>query len=120
MKDTLAVGLEHEATYTVTKEMVPPHLPVPVLSTPSMVQLIEATCLLGAQPHLDDNEATVGTHICVSHAKPAFVDEPVVVRAKLAEVDRRKLRFEVTVTGSSGAVSEGTHDRFVVDSSNFG
>jgi fluoroacetyl-CoA thioesterase len=120
VKETLAAGLEHEVTYTVTKEMVPPHLPVPVLSTPSMVQLIEATCLLGAQPHLDDDEATVGTHICVSHAAPAFVDESVVVRTRLIEVDRRRLRFEVAVTGSSGTIGEGTHDRFVVDSSNFG
>ena len=62
MKDTLQVGIENEMTYTVTAEMSPAHLPVKVLSTPSMIQLIEGTCLQGVQPHLDDNETTVGTH----------------------------------------------------------
>lgn len=56
------VGLAAEQTYTVTEDMEPGHLPVAVLSTPSMIQLIEATGLGAAQPHLDDGEVTVGTH----------------------------------------------------------
>ena len=44
----------------VTDEMSPPHLPNKVLSTPDMVRLIEATCLLGVQAHL---EAVSYTHL---------------------------------------------------------
>ena len=56
MKDNLQVGIENEMRYTVTEDMAPAHLPVKVLSTPSMIQLIEGTCLRCTQRHLDDGE----------------------------------------------------------------
>ena len=120
MKDTLEVGLTGEQTVTVTDEMKPGHLPVAVLSTPSMVQLIEMTCLMTAQPHLDDNEVTVGTHVCVSHAGAVMAGEEVVIACRLAQVEKRRLTFDVNVTGPNGVISEGTHQRAVVDSSRFG
>jgi fluoroacetyl-CoA thioesterase len=120
MKDTLAVGLARDATYTVTESMAPGHLPVVVLSTPAMIGLIEATCLGAAQEHLDDGETTVGTHVCVSHAGPAFEGEDFTVHCRLADVDRRRLTFEVRIVAPSGTISEGTHQRAVVDASRFG
>src|SRR6266542_3435120 len=56
LQGNVAVGIEREATYTVTAEMAPGHLPVTVLSTPAMIGLIETTCLAAAQEHLDDGE----------------------------------------------------------------
>ena len=100
--------------------MSPPHLPVQVLSTPSMVGLIEGACLQLVAPHLAEGETTVGTHICVSHSGPAMVEETVVVSCELTNVDRRRLSFAVTVRSPRGAISEGTHERAVVDSSKFG
>jgi fluoroacetyl-CoA thioesterase len=120
MKDTLAIGLEGTSGYTVTADMSPPHLPVVVLSTPSMVQLIEQTCLLTAAEHLDDNENTVGTHICVSHQAAAAEGEEVEVHCQLADMDRRRLTFDVRVTCGERLLSEGTHQRFVVDNDRFG
>lgn len=43
MKDSLKVGLSGEHTYVVTDDMSPPHIPAKVLSTPSMIGLIEGT-----------------------------------------------------------------------------
>ena len=120
MKDTLAVGLTASQTYTVTKEMAPPHLPVAVLSTPSMIQLIEGTCLQAAQPHLDDGEVTVGTHVCVSHSGAAMAGEDVEVRCELTAIEKRRLTFSVLVTAPSGTISEGTHQRAVIDANRFG
>ena len=120
MKDTLTVGLEGEATYTVTADMSPPHLARPVLGTPAMVQLIEGTCLQAAQTHLDENETTVGIHICVSHSAAAGEGEDVAVKYRLSEIDRRRLVFETTVVSGDKVLSEGTHQRFVVDTTNFG
>jgi fluoroacetyl-CoA thioesterase len=113
-------GLALERTYTVTEDMAPRHLPVKVLSTPSMVQLVEATCLEAAQPHLDENEVTVGTHICVSHSGAGLAGEDVKVACALRAVERRRLTFEVNVVGANGVISEGTHQRAVVDASRFG
>lgn len=120
MQPSLAEGLEDRQEFTVTPEMSPPHLPVAVLSTPSMVSLIEGTCLGLAQRHLDDGETTVGTHICVSHDAAVPVGGQVTVWCRLATVDRRRLEFEVRVEASSGKVSEGTHRRAVIDTSRFG
>jgi predicted thioesterase len=120
MKPSLQPGVSGTATYTVTAEMSPPHLPVKVLSTPSMIQLIEATCLQTAQEHLDDEETTVGTHVCVSHKAAAMEGEQVEVTCELTEVDRRRLEFATRVTAGDRVLSEGTHQRFVVSASTFG
>ena len=115
MRDSLAQGVALERTYTVTEDMAPAHLPVKVLSTPSMVQLIEATCLSAAQPHLDENEVTVGTHICVSHTGPARAGEKVTIKCRLKEINKRRLTFDVEVIALQGPISTGTHERAVVD-----
>jgi len=120
VKDSLAVGLAAEQSYTVTEDMKPGHLPVAVLSTPSMIQLIEGTCLVTAQPHLDDNEVTVGTHVCVSHSGAAMAGEEVTVSCTLSTIEKRRLTFDVSVRAPSGVISEGTHQRAVIDASRFG
>jgi fluoroacetyl-CoA thioesterase len=120
MKDTLEVGLEAESTYAVTEDMSPPHLPMKVLSTPAMVQLIEGTCLESVQPHLDEGETTVGVHISISHSGPASAGEEVSVKAKLGEINKRRLIFNVEVHSPRGIISEGTHQRAVIDTSRFG
>lgn len=114
MKETLAVDLQNELSYTVTIDMKPGHIPAPVLSTPSMVSLIEGTCLQNVLEHLDEGETTVGTHICVSHAGAAYVDEDVTITTRLKKITKRRLLFDVTVASPRGSISEGTHERAVV------
>ena len=120
MKDTIEVGIELEQEFTVLEEWSPPHLPVKVLSTPWMINLIEVVCRDAVQSHLDDNETTVGTHVNVSHDAPAMAGEMVKVRAKLTEVNKRRLTFETHVEGDKGTLSTGTHQRAVVDTSRMG
>lgn len=120
MKDSLRVGLEARASYTVTADMSPPHLPVAVLSTPSMIMHIEGTCLQAAQDHLDDAETTVGVHVCVSHDAAAGEGEEFEVTARLVVTDRRRLTFETRVTAGDRVLSTGTHARMVIDTSRFG
>ena len=115
MKDSLKAGLSLELAHTVTDDMSPPHIPAKILSTPSMVGLIERTCFACIQPHLDANETTVGTHICVSHTGPARSGESVTVRATLREINKRRLTFDVEVSAPAGSISTGTHQRAVVD-----
>jgi fluoroacetyl-CoA thioesterase len=114
MKDSLVVGLTGEAAYTVTKDMSPAHLPRVVLSTPTMIGLMEGLCLSTVQGHLDEGETTVGTHVCVSHQSAVGEDESFVIRFRLSSIERRRLTFEVEVDGPNGAVSRGTQERAVV------
>ena len=111
----LQAGLLFSDTVEVTDEMSPPLLPNKGLSTPDMVRLIEGTCLFGVQPHLDEGQTTVGIHVCVSHQAAIASGESVVIDADLAEVDRKRLVFNVKVSHRETLVSEGTHQRFIVD-----
>ena len=114
VKETLVVGLTNETRHTVTREMSAPHLPRAVLATPTMISLIEGTCLMATRDHLDEGETTVGTHECVSHEAGVGEGEEFVIRCRLTTVERRRLTFDVEVDGPRGAVSRGTHQRAVV------
>jgi fluoroacetyl-CoA thioesterase len=118
--DTLQPGITNEATHTVTAAMSAPHLPRVVLSTPTMIGLIEGTCLLATKPHLDDDETTVGTHVCVSHQAAALEGEEITIRCRLTEINRKRLTFSVSVDTAGARISEGTHERAVVSLSRMG
>lgn len=120
MKDSLQPGIARVDEHVVTKELSPPHLPMVVLATPSMIHLMEMASHLLAADHLDDSETTVGTHVCVSHLAAARDGQRVTVRSELETRDGRRLRFRVTAHGDEVLVGEGTHDRVVVDVSRFG
>ena len=91
------------------------HTGTPVLSTPSMIGLMEGTCLESAQEHLGETEVTVGIHVCVSHVAGSQVGEEVTVRSKLAEIERgRFLTYEVSASVGDRLLGEGTHKRAVL------
>jgi len=120
VKDTLTAGIESQSRYTVTEDMSPGHLPVKVLSTPSMVGLVEGACITAMQGHLDEGETSVGTHVCVSHEAAVMAGQEITVSCRLTTVTKRRLEFEVTVEGPAGTVSRGTHQRAVIDTRRFG
>jgi fluoroacetyl-CoA thioesterase len=115
VKETLVAGIDNEVRHTVAPEMSAAHLPVVVLSTPTMVGLIEHACLDAIVPHLDEGETSVGTHVNVSHESAVREGEEFVVRCRLTLLAKRRLTFAVEVDGPQGAVSRGTHERAVVD-----
>ncbi len=114
MKGSLQPGITGRATVTVAQDMSPPHLAEKVLSTPTMVRLVEETCLDAVRPHLDDGETTVGTHVNLSHSAKVVAGEAVDIACEVTEVDRRRIEFATRVTCGDRVVSEGTHQRFVV------
>lgn len=112
--NALLAGLVHEATYTVTPDMRPPHIEG-ILSTSRMIALMEDTCLAAVQPFLEEGQTTVGTHVDVTHVGTARSGQEVLVRVRLAKVtQRRLLSFEVKVEGPVGVISTGSHQRLIV------
>jgi fluoroacetyl-CoA thioesterase len=121
MKESLQPGIELTQDIPTTPEMGVAHLgPGPgVLSTPSMIGLMEQISLRSVMPHLDANEQTVGTMVHIWHKAAVKIGEQVRVHAKLKERDRRKLLFEVKVSHGDTVIGDGTHERFVIDLSKF-
>lgn len=120
MKESLAPGITSSNTVTVTPDMSPAHLAQKVLSTPSMIGLMEQTALASVVPHLDEGETTVGTHVCVSHVASAAAGEDVTITTELAEMNKRRLTFNVRAAAGERLLGEGTHQRAVIDTKRLG
>lgn len=118
MANEIPRGTEHQITATVTQEMTPPHLgpAAAVLSTPSMIGLMEQCCLQAMTPFLAENENSVGTKVCVTHDAAARVGDEIVIRARLEEFTGRRYVWEVAAYGPDDRkLGAGTHERAVID-----
>jgi fluoroacetyl-CoA thioesterase len=115
----LEPGLTRSDEFVVQERMltdVGGSLAVPVLSTPSMIGMMERNAARLAGAHLADGKATVGFEVCVRHVASALEGASCTVSASLREViDGRKLRFEVAVLEGERTIGLGTHERRVVD-----
>lgn len=92
-----------------------------VLSTPGMIAMMERNSAVLAYEHLDEGKATVGFEVCVKHVAAAGQGARCTVTSRLDEVvDGRKLRFHVEVKEGDRTIGVGTHERRVIDVSQFG
>ena len=90
-----------------------------VFATPAMIALMEKTCLESVADKIGEGNTTVGIAVNIKHLKASPVGSTIRCDAKLVEVDRRRLVFEVKCFESETLVGEGIHERFVVDSEKF-
>jgi len=91
-----------------------------VFATGFMVALIEQACLLAVKPYLDwPTEQTVGTHVNLSHLAATPPGHVVTVECEVTEVDGRRIRFRASARDESDLISEGTHERTVIDFDRF-
>ena len=111
----LAPGLKAEIVTTVDDKLVVTHMGGDgVLSTPSMIGLMERAGIQAVQSHLPEGHTTVGFEVNVKHFGATPKGKKVTVRAELLEVDGRKLRFKVEAHDEDKKVGEGTHRRAIV------
>lgn len=129
MKDTLKAGLTHRFRFTIPPTKTVPHLypesemfrQMPeVLATGYMVGLMEWACIEAIRPHLDwPREQSLGTHVSFSHLAATPPGLTVTVDVKLEKVEGRKLAFSVAAHDGVDKVTEGTHERVVIDAARF-
>ncbi len=115
----MEAGLKGEFDYLIDEEMAAGHLEVKVLSTPSLVALMEISCHKTVEKYLRRGETTVGTYVCIHHKAPAPVGENVKVIAELENVDGRKLTFKVAAYWRGKLIGDGEHHRFIVNENSF-
>lgn len=88
---------------------------LPVFATPMMLALMEEATCRAVEPLLDDDESTVGTSVSITHDKASGMGTVVTAYATLAEVDGRKLYFDVLAKDAGGdIIGKGTIERFVI------
>lgn len=129
MKPSLRAGLEGTFRYRVPESRTVPRIypeapdfqmmPA-VLATGYLVALAEWACIELVKPHLDwPGEQTLGTHVNLSHVAATPPGLTVEIRARLESVEGRKLGFSVVARDDHDLVSEGTHERHVIDAARF-
>lgn len=123
MKEAFVPGSSDEMTITTTPEMGITHLgpgAPSMYSTPSMIQLIEGTCVRLMSRYVDAGEQSVGYRVDVKHLAPTVVGKRVTSKVSLREVKGRRYVFDVEVHNEDGVkIGEGMHERAVIDVSRF-
>lgn len=90
-----------------------------VLATPAMIALIEETAWRSVAPHLEPDQATVGTSLNINHLAPTPIGMEIWCETVLTAIDGRKLTFEVHVFDALGTIGSGTHERFIINAIKF-
>jgi fluoroacetyl-CoA thioesterase len=118
----IPIGTTHEMAWTVEAK----HLAsafgsglVDVLATPVLVGFCEECSRTMVDGCLDPGQKTVGMSIALDHVAATPPGMQVTVRAKLVEIDRRRLRFEIEAHDEIELVGRATHDRFIIDAARF-
>jgi len=124
----LLPGLTHRQTIVIGEHLTVPAVSSaftgfadmpPVFATAFLVGFVEWTCIEALRPYLSAGQRTVGVHVDLSHAAATPVGMTVTADVKLLSFSGRALRFAVTCRDEVEVISQGYHDRFLVESDRF-
>jgi fluoroacetyl-CoA thioesterase len=129
LKPTLKPGLTYEFRFTVPESKTVPALypesalfqDMPhVFATGYLVGLMEWACIEAIKPHLDwPKEQSLGTKVNFSHLAATPPGLTITVKVRLDAVEGRKLSFTLSAHDGVDLISEGTHERYVIDAERF-
>lgn len=128
-KDALKPGLTHEFKFKVPANKTVPYLypesrefqlMPDVFATGYLVGLFEWACIQAINPYIDwPDEQTVGVHINISHEAPTPPGLIITVRVRLEAVEGKKLFFSIAAHDGVDKISEGKHERFIINATKF-
>lgn len=129
MRETLRAGIEGTFRYRVPASKTVPRiypeapdfqLMPEVLATGYLVALCEWACIELIKPHLDwPREQSLGTRVDLSHLAATPPGLTVEIHARVVEIDGRKLVFAVSAHDGVDTISEGRHERHLIDAQRF-
>ena len=118
----LQVGLKGVYRIIVADEHTAPFVgsgKVRVLATPVMINLFEAAALACCEHLLAQGHQSLGIHLDVRHIAATPVGMKVDATAELVKIDGRTLTFRVEARDERELISDGLHERVVVDVGRF-
>ncbi len=129
MSPDLKPGIQFDFNYTVPDSKTVPRLypewhefrEMPeVFATGFLIGLMEGVCQLAIKPFLDwPREQSVGTHVNFSHIAATPPGLTVRVHCEVLTVDGRKVTFRASAHDGHEPISEGTHERVIIDAARF-
>jgi len=126
--DDLKPGLAGQRTITVDEGLTVPAIAPPtfgfndmppVFATAFLVAFVEWTCIEVLRPYLEPSQRTVGVHVDLSHSAATPVGMKATATVELVKRNDRRLRFKVIVRDEAEVISEGFHERYIIDAERF-
>lgn len=117
MYENLEVGTNEARTFTVQADQTIDFMgeDARVYATPSLVRDIEHTCRDLIHARVPEGEDSVGTIVNIVHMAPTLLGMEVTVDVTIAEIDGRKVVFDVVAKDPLDTICKGRHERFIVD-----
>ncbi len=92
---------------------------VDVLSTPTMILLMEMAASEAVSGSLPEGWVTVGARVSVRHLGATPLADTVTAAARVTAVDGRKLTYSVEARDTGKVIGTGTHVRVAVELERF-
>jgi len=105
-------------THALTVQANVPDMP-PVYSTPNMILLMEIVCADLIRPHLPAGWVSVGALVEVKHLAATPVGFTVTATARVAEVTKSLVVFEVEAQDGVERIGSGRHARAPIEFARF-
>ncbi len=115
--EDLKPGLTGEVHRRVSKAMLTSRaksLSGGVLSTPSMIGLMEWAAITATDKFLPEGLVSVGYHVDVRHLAPTPHGMKVTIKAVLTEVNGNRLTFKVEAYNELTKIGAGIHRRAII------
>jgi len=119
---TIPIGTKGESKIRVTSENAVDFLGLAsarVLGTPYLVSYLEFTARNSVLPFLEKGYDTVGARVDVKHLAATPMGMEVTFQSELVAVEDRRLTFTVRAFDEKDVISEGTHERALVNVERF-
>ncbi|HEV7878211.1 thioesterase family protein [Bradyrhizobium sp.] len=114
----VTTGMTAEKAVTVTAEMTVAHyvanMPA-VYGTPMMILHMEMASGSAIASHLPEGFVSVGMDVKVRHLAATPIGRTVRATARVLEIDRRSVVFEVEAWDGDRKIGDGTHRRAIVN-----
>lgn len=92
---------------------------VAVLSTPRLIQLLEAAAVAAIRDFIPLDQVTLGTEVRMKHLSATPLGMKVTANALLKNVEKKRLFFLVDAYDEKEKVAEGEHERVLVSRERF-
>lgn len=118
----LEIGIKETMEYIVTEDKLATAVgsgSVAVLATPMMIAGMEGTAASSVQPHLDEDQTTVGIKLDVTHDAATPCGMKVRFESELIAVEGKILTFAVQAFDEKDRIGGGTHKRAIVKKARF-
>jgi fluoroacetyl-CoA thioesterase len=117
MKSIPKVGTANTVTFTVqpehTIEFAGDGMPA-VLSTPTLIQILERTARQSLLEFLEEGERSVGIEVEIRHLAPAPVGSSVTCATRVVRADGREIIFHVEARDAHEVLARGAHKRQII------